>query len=544
MSSMLPQSKSFAAWGRGLTAVVWLVTSLARTAQGQERRFHSASTPAGSEMERYLRAADLIDSSSRKQWTIRPSLVTEPGSFTFAYGHPWRAQFPDSSPVARIGLTEPSLSLFWNSDFPYGFNDGPVWAGRGLTVAASAGAELIRPHISVTLAPVAFIAQNREFAVGDNGLAEDRRFADLQRPDAIDLPQRFGAKSYAAFNPGESEIALRGIGLTGGVSSRSQIWGPAYEHPLILGNNAGGIPRVFAGTETPLDLRWITVHGQIIWGQLNESSYGRDTGSMRRHFATAAVGTIGIKRVPGLELGAARFFHTAMPEGGFLHGPWLRLLQGLFNDNPGGPVQDNQLASAFMRLALPGSGFEIYGEIAKEDRQEYLRSLLLEPDHEFGYLLGFARAWATQDRSRTTVLRGELLNTSLSHILQTHVQTPMYMHVAQSQGHTEHGQLLASAGGYGGGASNLVLDRYSTKGRTTLRWDRVVRGTPRVNGNDIPIPDRMDVTHAVGLERALFTKGGQLTIGGTLVKNFNRYFSDDAVNANVAVKYRVLHSRR
>jgi hypothetical protein len=519
MWAMSTQVNSFAASGRRLPLAMALlvVASLPRTVQSQWRQIHETSAVAGSELERYLRAAALLDSTGAQQWTIRPSVASAP----------------------RIGLTDAWVSLVENTKFPYGFNDGPVWAGRGLTLSASAGAELIRPHISVTLAPMIFVAENAEFNVGDNGLSGDRRFADLLRPDAIDLPQRFGAKSYAAFNPGESEIAVSGFGLTGGVSSRSQIWGPAYEHPLILGNNAGGIPRVFAGTQAPLDLRWIAVHGQIIWGQLNESSYGPDTASSRRHFATAMVATLTIKKVPGLEVGGARFFHTLIPAEGFLHAPWFRLAQGLFSASPGGVTEDNQLGSVFVRISPRGSGFEVYGEFAKEDRQEGIRNLLLEPDHEFGYLAGFARAWAAHDGSRTSVLRGEIVNTRLSPLLQTHTQTPMYMHVAQSNGHTEHGQLLASAGGYGGGASNLVFDRYSTRGRTTFRGDRLVRGTPRVNENELPISDRTDVTYAVGVERARFTKTGELALGVALVKNFNRYFSSDATNANVSVTYRL-----
>ena len=100
----------------GLAAVLLLGASLPGTALSQNRRFFFATPPAGSEDERRARAADLLDSTSRKQWTIRPLLAGDPTS--------------------RTGLTEPSVSLFENSAFPWGFNDGPVWAGRGITTAS------------------------------------------------------------------------------------------------------------------------------------------------------------------------------------------------------------------------------------------------------------------------------------------------------------------------------------------------------------------------------------------------------------------------
>jgi hypothetical protein len=512
---MSPQFKPVAEPNRWLLlAAAFVLGASPQAVLSQERRFFFTTPPAGSGVERYLRATDLLDSTTRRQWTIRP-LAT-------------------SDPMSRMGLTEPSVSLTHNTSFPYGFNDGPAWAGKGITAAVSAGAELIRPHLSITLAPVAFIAQNAEFAIGDNGLSGDRRFADLLRPDAIDLPQRFGSKSYAAFNPGESEVAVRGFGVTGGLSSRSQIWGPAYEHPLILGNNAGGIPRLFAGTSSPVDLRWITIHGQIFWGQLDESAFGSDTGAARRHFATAAIGTLGIRRLPGLELGLIRFFHTSWPADGISHASWLRVVHQFVAEN----VADNQLASVFIRVAPPGSGFEVFAEFAKEDGNENLRDLQLEPDHGSGYTVGFARSWPRRDGAHLSVLRGEVSDTRVSHLQQRRSETPMYMHTSQSHGHTEHGQVLGSAGAYGGGASNLSYDRYTPSGRTTVRWDRIVRATP-FDASGLPLPAGADVIHAIAMERARNTGRGELAASIALVKNLNRYFSSDAMNAALSLSYRL-----
>lgn len=527
---MSPQFKSF--------ALLLLVASSER-ATGQGRRF-STPVAAGSELERYLRANELVDSTANDQWTIRPLAARRMGAVRLPASHSWRTRVPDSFPSDRTGLTAPSVELIGNSAFPYGFNDGPVWAGKGMTAALSGGVDVARRHFAITLQPTAFIAQNASFSLVDNGLSGDRQFADPFRPDAIDVPQRFGSGAYGAVASGESEIAVRGLGVTGGISSRAQVWGPAYEHPLILGNNAGGVPRLFAGTDAPLDLRWITIQGQVIWGQVNESAFGPDTGISRRHFVTGAIGTVTIKRVPGLELGLSRFFHATWPSRGALHIPWLRVLQGFISDNPAiGENPDNQLASGFIRVAPPGAGFEIYGEYGREDRAENYRDVPLEPDHDAGYTLGFARAWATAEAKRLVVLRGEVLNTRISHLQQQRGETPWYMHTTQPQGHTERGQILGSVGGFGGGASNVAWDRYTQKGRTTIRWDRIVRGTPR-NRDGLPIPDQADVIHAIGAERMSFTGPGELTVGAALTRNFNRYLSSDATNVRVSVGYRLV----
>ena len=99
--------------------------------------------------------------------------------------------------------------------------------------------------------------------------------------------------------------------------------------------------------------------------------------------------------LPGLEIGADRFFHTGWPRRGIFKAPWYRPFEGILKQslststNPmGDDVGDNQEASAFARWAFPGHGIEVYGEYAREDHNYDLRDLLQEPDHESGFMLG------------------------------------------------------------------------------------------------------------------------------------------------------------
>jgi hypothetical protein len=498
---------------------------------------------AGTEMEQYLRVLGLVGQAPTGQWTVRAFGPTETASMTPPADHPWRTRLPARSALGRsYSVVAPSLALIGNSSFPYGFNDGPVWAGRGLTLVASGGASLTRGPFSIVANPLALISQNAEFRLAENGLAGDRRFADWSFPTNIDLPQRFGSSSYARLEPGESEARVELHGLAAGLSSRAELWGPAYDHPMILGNNAGGIPRLFAGTRTPFDLRWVTIHGRVLWGRLDESAYGPDrrSGMSPRHFATGMVGTIGVKHMPGFEMGGSRFFHTSWPEKGLRDAPWLRVIQAFISRSSSVSFNpDNQLASAFFRLAPPGRGFEVYGEYGREDRNASLRDALLEPDHIAAYMLGFARAWSTPDANRITVIRGEVLNSGISHLQQAREQAPWYVHGGQRNGHTNRGQVLGSAGAFGGGASVAAVDRYTPGGRTTVRWDRIANATP-LTSQGLPIAGNADVTHAITYERSVFTRRGEFTASGSFAKEFNRHFEDDAFNATIAVGYRVV----
>src|SRR5690606_27528085 len=106
--------------------------------------------------------------------------------------HPWSARYDFSGEGERFAWVRPSTGVVFNSAFPYGRDDGAVWAGRGLTGVVQAGAAVRWGPVSATLAPVAFWAQNTSFPLATNGRGEGEALLDSRIPTWIDLPQRFG----------------------------------------------------------------------------------------------------------------------------------------------------------------------------------------------------------------------------------------------------------------------------------------------------------------------------------------------------------------
>ncbi len=266
--------------------------------------------------------------------------------------------------------------LRYNSAFPYGSNDGAVWAGRGLTSALDLGFAFRLGPISATLNPIAFSAQNRTFPLQANG-STTNPFADPLFPGNVDRPQRFGTAAYSRIDPGESTVRLDVLGLSAGVSTANMGWGPMENYPYILGGNAPGFPHAFVGTGGPLPI-WIgRVHGRLIWGQLEQSAYSPATGTSyyssalepgTKRFASGAVGVFQPRGVDGLEIGVARFFHSLWPKEGIPRSYFSKAFEAIFkvslpNSSPGFGVNadrgigDNQLASAFARWVFPKSGF-------------------------------------------------------------------------------------------------------------------------------------------------------------------------------------------
>ena len=273
----------------------------------------------GSETEQYLRYLSLDDSTSSESWLIRPLSPVQVRLLARALGtHPWQthlAGFADSSPVFEATLLSPGASIRFNSAFPYGSNDGAIWAGRGLTFAAQGGLYARLGPLSLTLLPTAFRAENAAFRIAPSTLACG--CGDLLYGTEVDKPQRFGRQPYQRLDPGQSSIRLDGLGVSAGLSTAHEGWGPSTEYPFLLGNNAPGFPHVFLRSSSPFPVLIGRAHMEVIYGRLDQSSFSPVTGSKfyssrleigRVRFASGLIATFQPRGLDGLEVGVLASF--------------------------------------------------------------------------------------------------------------------------------------------------------------------------------------------------------------------------------------------
>ncbi|HEU4557196.1 MAG TPA: capsule assembly Wzi family protein [Longimicrobium sp.] len=497
----------------------------------------------GSEAERYLRVLQLAGHAPVYPWSVRGlgQRDLDRAAPADSAAHPWAAAMDfRRAPGVRVSLVGPGAAARFNSGFPYGGNDGPVWAGRGLTAQATAGVALEAGPVTLVLAPTVFVAQNQDFELAPNGRPADERFMNPSAPYQIDLPQRFGDDAYRRVDPGESTLRVDAGPVSLGASTASQQWGPGIEQPLLLGNNAGGYPHLFVGTSRAVNVGVGRLQTRLVWGTLAQSGWARDSAEPRR-FASGWVVAFSPRPWPNLELGAGRFFHTPWPEDGLDFDNFLKPFDGLLKtqlDSTDYPDlrgdRDNQLISVFGRWVLPRAGFEVYGEYLRDDHNWDLQDALMEPDQMSAYTLGFQKLWHRGDGGML-VLRGEVMNARRSTLLNVRTQNLTYMHFATPQGHTLRGQVLGAPDAFGGAGSTVALDRYLRSGRWTVRWDRAERGERLASDSVQPV---LDVTHALGAERVLFVRGAELSGSLRAVWEMNRGFGGDAFNLNAALGVR------
>ena len=126
----------------------------------------------GSVDEDYLRYLQIAGLASQHPWSLREFSQPELARMAVARGthpHSGKVGYTDSASGFSFSLLPVDAVLRFNSRFPYGSNDGAVWAGRGLTSAIDLGFAFRVGPLSGTLDPIPVSAHNLSLPFQANG---------------------------------------------------------------------------------------------------------------------------------------------------------------------------------------------------------------------------------------------------------------------------------------------------------------------------------------------------------------------------------------
>lgn len=487
----------------------------------------------GSPEEGYLRVLQISGEAPSNSLFTRPFLVHENQRTVVERGRAWASGSARTS--LRVSGLEAELSTFFNSRHPFVANDGPVWQGKGITTSLEVGGTVRWRALSLTLRPSLIFTENDPFDLAPVTISGMPEYAYPWR--RIDLPQRFGPDSFWRLDPGQSELRVLAYGATAGLSTRNLWWGPGIENSITMTNNAGGFPHVFLGTRGPRSVGIGTVEASWIMGRLAQSDYFDPAVENPDRFLTGLVFAYSPSFLEGLSVGFARVFYGAV-RGGGQPSDFFLVFQGVRKRTlatPGNPTGDDatdQMLSFFARWVLPPSGFEVYGEWARNDHSVDLTDFLQEPEHSQAYTLGLQKA-VRLDGGRVLSLRGELTHLQREATFRLRASPVYYTHHIVTQGYTHRGQIIGAGIGPGGVQQHLGADLYAPWGRLGMMLRR------RVHDNDAFYEwaeetgssfDNHDVSLDVGVEAAV--SRGALEYGAGLVytRELNRYFFGPKVN--------------
>lgn len=539
-----------------LTTAVVAATLFAACAEAQSPNSvlgASAGIAVGGDLNEYLRYLQSEGKVPLVTWGLRGFSPNVVDSLTTIGGnHPWKNSWmfrPEHDQYFRIIPID--VMARFNSAYPYGINEGPVWSGKGATTAVSAGVMGTWGPLSVVIKPIVFWAQNSAFATQPTGEVGNRAFEDALYGQTIDRPQRFGRASYTHVDPGETTVRFDGWGVSLGATSANEWWGPATMFPYLVGNNAAGVPHVFLGTERPTNIYIGTLQARVEYGMEFQSPYSPVQGSETfrnvdstgtRRVMSGLILTFSPRGIPGLELGGARYFHrpwTGSFTASDLKSPFEGLLTASPNVTAGGTSYTsaevaNQLASVWMRWVFPHSGLEVYGEYGHEDHNIDLNDLYAELDHSRTAMLGFRKAFM-YDSSGFQAVRMEWFDGTQSTNARHRAEGAIYLHSVLHQGHTEEGKVIGTGTGIGTpAAAQIAWDRYAHGGRITAYAMRMSE-SPTLD----MAPDSVRVTGVLGVDMVRFAQAADITIGAALAYSTRGGNFGNGWNGSINVGLRV-----
>ena len=415
-------------------------------------------------------------------------LIRSPSTMSGVGGSGWG----DRNEGLLWAVLAPELRTVWNSDLPHSFNEGALWAGRGLSTRLTAGAAVRFRDVTMVLAPHAVAERNRTFQTFSvPGPAGDTRHPLSSPfhfpPGSMDLPQRFGDEPRSFVDAGQSSLTVRRGAAAFGVATENLWWGPGIRNALVMSSHAPGIPHLFLRTDRPVHTPLGTVEARWMVGRLSESEYFDFEPSNDHRSMSALALVFSPSFDPFLSVGFTRAVYAPSTGALIPLGAAFDAFRNVGRPNavPGdtliAPAPD-QVFSLFARWAFPQVGFEAYGEWGRFEQPASVSDFLALPNHSRGYTVGLQYARPLSSHPAAFRLQAEVTNLEPSTSYRVRPFGEWYASRAVPQGYTHGGQVIGASIGPSGSSQWVAADVFGdawTAGALLgrIRWENQARFT-------------------------------------------------------------------
>lgn len=437
----------------------------------------------------------------------------------------------------------------YNSEVPYGQNDGALWQGKGYNSSLTFGARIEAYGFEVTFKPQLCYSQNKEY---DYLIDRSRSAFSLNEKGSeygylwgnIDLPQRFGDSYFYTYDWGDTELRWTWYSFTLGAGFQSPWLGPAWLNPMLGSNNASTYPKIDIGfRKTKIffpRFKWYIgeIEGRIWCGKLTESKYYDNNPENNERMLNGISASYSPSFIPGFTFGINRIFITNWAKHNLKYIGRLFTLSHRNGSQEGNGEDEDQKISIFIDWLLPNVGFEVYGELGIDD---FTSEKLSNPFHTAIYTIGVKQCVplpVSKISEKVSDLKSELIfewnNFEMSQDFQMQWQyMGYYAHGQISQGYTQKGQILGAGTGYFGNSQFLGYKVYFPKGYIMPFYHRQSPDTNYIY--NISVGKAIDSTSEefkryYGLFKTYRTMGVELSFFATKNLNFTGSLVSSFIN--------------
>ncbi len=373
-------------------------------------------------------------------------------------------------PTKNIQLLPINIISQYNSNYPFGRNDGAMIPARGFQHFVAAGFSVTKGNFTFQLRPELVAAANTDFETFPTEhypIIWEKYYQWLNNSDN---PEKFGNTAYHKIFAGQSFIKYQYKNIAMGISTENIWWGPGRFNALVLSNNAPGFAHLTAKTTRPFETAIGNFESQIIVGSLKASgilpadryrfdSSGAPIYQPKPNNARSMVGIIMSwqpKWTKGLFVG-----FTAVGYG--YHGATA-------------PHHKKAvLGSLFARYIMPAEQAELYFEYGRNDKIPQPLNLAFETGYPRAVIAGFRKLFPTHHKY-CWEFAGEITQLQLPTAdLTLGTGNSWYTNASVSHGFTHQGQVLGAGIGPGSNSQSFDFSYVQGINKVGIKLERLVK---------------------------------------------------------------------
>lgn len=393
-----------------------------------------------------------------------------------------RSISPGGDKKFQVSLLPFTVQTQFNSNHPYGWNDGAMIPAKGLQALVSGGFFASYGPLTIQFKPELVTAENSAFDTFNKNSLTTTFIHYYSVYNNIDLPVRFGTGAYTKVYWGQSSVRLNYKAISFGLSTENLWWGPGIQNSLLMSNTAPGFPHLTLNTLHPLQTPIGSFEAQVIAGNLSSSGYpplepdyiyrGTDLYLPKPdywRYLNGIIATWQPRWIPGLFLG---FDHSSVYYVKDLDrvSDYLPLFASDVSNS-----RSIRLTSLFMRWLWTQEHAEIYFEWGQYDNTESALQQSLALNNVRAYIFGIRKLLPFGSSKDENILVGlevsQLQENSLNNILSG---DEWYVNRFIRQGYTNQGQELGAGIGPGGNLQTLNVSWVKGVKKLGLQFERYV----------------------------------------------------------------------
>lgn len=360
----------------------------------------------------------------------------------------------------------------YNSDRPYGWNDGPLSFSNGYQYLLSGGAYFRWKNIHLTLRPEYYHTASDKYET---------------------------SSEWGQVNPSLNKLTLGQSNLRidfGPISiggGNNNIWlGPGVYSSLIMSNNAPGFGHAEITTNRPIKTPIGNFELMLMGGNLtqninqgfeNNNLFKKGVSSKTRYLNVLNI-TYTPSFLKNLNLGFNRVFHSFVPSNiNNFKQDYLLVINSLFRNqyrDDDKPI--DQLLSVYSRYIFPKSHAEIYFEYGLNDGSSNMRELLTDLSHSSASILGFKKLeYFTPTNYLSLNIEATRKSQTPSYLLRD--AGNWYEHGKITAGYTNQNQILGDGSGFGNNVQTALISYGNVTKRIGIKYQHIEHDPRRLVGS-------------------------------------------------------------